>query len=288
MAVNLWKAATVNNWRVKLADNISDSATIIGITSTASLNPSQLQAPGVLVVDRVDAGESDSPSKREYISFGSISGATLYGVTRGLANVASQSHTANSWIEDVSSVTHWTDLIDFLNVSHLSDGTHDVFSHVHQVTVTGISGASGIRGDLILVPGGNVSIVAISGVSGYSALKISGATVTGFGGITPFSFSGPLVTGTAVTPGILVEDPATIKSVSMVLLSPASGASLVIDVNKNFTSIFTNQATRPTIPGAGTYVSTASVGTTSLVSGDLLTLDIDLAAGTTLTVLLES
>jgi hypothetical protein len=293
MSANIWRASLVENWRVKLADSISESATFFGLISTASLNPDQIVAPGVLVLDRIDTTDSEAstPSKREYISFTSKpSGCTIYGVSRGLGGSNAQGHTGNSWIEAVSSTIHWNDLIDFLDVEHTANGTHDVFSHIRQITVTGISGASGIRGDFVLVPGGNISIHAISGASGYSHIGIDAVEQTVFtaGGITPFQYTGPLSAASIVGGPVLVGYNATIKSISAALLSPASGASLIFDVNKNFTTLFTDQNTRLTIAGGGTYASTASVAVTSLSSGDLLTLDVDSAAGTTLSLFIET
>ena len=291
MTAKLWEAPLVEDWRVKLADSISDNITYIGLVSTASLNPDQLVAPGVLAINRIDSNDIATPGKREYISFTSKpSGATIYGVTRGLGGSNAQAHAGNSWIEAVSSTTHWNDMVDFMGVEHLSDGTHDVFSHVRQFTVTGISGLSGIRGDLVLVPGANISIHGVSGASGYGYVGIDAAVQQTFvsGNLPPFQYIGPLSVASIVGGPILVGYNATIRSISAILLSPASGASLIIDVNKNFTSLFTNQATRLTIAGGGTYSSTASVGTTSLVSGNILTMDVDSAAGNTVSVLIET
>jgi hypothetical protein len=159
MSARLVKSATVNDWRTTLADTISDTSSIIGLVSTASLNPSQLQAPGVLTIDKKDTTGTLTPAKREYISFTSISGMTLYAVTRGLGCSVAQGHTLGAWIEETMSVTHWDDLLDWLEVEHKADGTQGPFSHVRQVTVDGVSGASGLRGDVVLVPGSNVSIL---------------------------------------------------------------------------------------------------------------------------------
>jgi len=287
MSARLVKAAIINDWNTRLTDTISNSLQFFGLVSTASLNPGQLQAPGVLVVDRVDTAGGLTPEKREYISFGSISGCTIYDITRGVAGSTAAGHTIGSMIEDVPSVTHWGDLLDWFAVEHLTDGTHNVFSHVRQITVTGISGASGIRGDFVFVPGANVSIYAASGASGYSRVVISAPTATP-GGLPPFTVNGYLSTATNVTPPILVENILTMKSVSVVLKAPASGASLILDVNKNGTSIWTTQADRVRIAGGGTYASTASLAVTSLVPGDVLTLDIDNGTGDTLTCLLET
>jgi hypothetical protein len=285
--VRLVKAATINDWHSALTDAISDTITYMGIASTASLNPGQLQAPGVLVVDRISSTNELTPDRREYLSFASISGCTIYDVTRGLAGSTAQAHTIGSMIEDVPSVTHWGDLLDWLDVEHNSDGTHNVFNHVRQVTVTGVSGASGIRGDVVFVPGSNVSIYAASGASGYPQIVISAPTATP-GGLPPFTVNGFLATATNVTPLILVENILNMKSVSAVLKSPASGVSLILDVNKNGTTIFGDQATRLNIAGGGTYASTASITVTDLTPGDILTLDIDSGTGDTLTCLLET
>lgn len=292
MTVKLWEAPLVEEWKAKLSDSISDTSTYFGLVSTASLNPDQLVAPGVLVINRIDSSELSTPGKREYISFTSKpSGATIYGVTRGLGGSNAQAHAGNSWIEAISSTDHWNDMVDFLQVDHLPSGEHDVFSHIRQVTVTGISGLSGIRGDLVIVPGANISIHAVSGASGYGYIGIDGATQQTFvtGNLPPIQYIGPLSVASLVGGPLLVGYNATIRSVSAMLLSPASGASLIIDVNKNFTSIFTDQNTRLCIPGGGTYASTASIGTTSLVSGNILSADIDsISSGTTLSLLIET
>lgn len=286
MANILWKSPTVNNWKAKIATAIGSSDSVIGIVSTASLNPSQLQAPGILVLDRVDANDVATPSKREYISFTGVSGATIYGVSRGLTETA-QSHALNSWIEGILAVNAWNDMISYMETEHLADGTHDIFSHVRQVTVTGVSGLSGIRGDVVFVPGSNISIYAASGASGYSRIVLSGPT--GAPGQLPLlSVYGPLANATTVTPPLIIEEPGTIKSISAVLFSPVSSASLVIDINNNWSSVFTNQATRLSILGGGTYASTASIGNKTLSPGNLITMDIDNAGGTTLSVLIET
>jgi hypothetical protein len=64
-----------------------------------------------------------------------------------------------------------------------------------------------------------------------------------------------------------------------VALAPV-GASLIVDVNKNGSTIFTTQANRPTIvSGALTSVSVPDV--TTWANGDYLTVDIDQVGSTT-------
>ena len=78
--------------------------------------------PGILVIDRQDANGEDTPANREYISYTGISSNTLTGVTRGIAGSTAQTHSSGAIIEEVFSVTHWNELIDFLNISHDSAG----------------------------------------------------------------------------------------------------------------------------------------------------------------------
>ncbi len=284
MAVKLYEAPVENNWETTLDGAINDSVSTISLASTTNL-----VAPGVLVIDRTNAaGTAATPANREFITFTGISSNDITGVTRSVAGSTAQQHSSGARVEASISVTHWIDMIDFLEVEHLSDGTHDLFSHARQITVTGVSGASGIRGDVVFTPGANVSIYAVSGASGYSHITFAVTEVAAAGGLPPFTLAGTIFTGTRVTPDMLIEDSSTISSASAVLHSPVSGASLVIDLNLNDTSIFTNQATRLSILGGGTYASTASIGTTALTPGNRLTMDIDNAGGGVLTVLVET
>lgn len=65
-----------------------------------------------------------------------------------------------------------------------------------------------------------------------------------------------------------------VKCIAKVTTAP-TGASLIADVHKNGTTIFTTQANRPTIAAAGTSVTTAAPDVVTLEEGDFVTLDID-------------
>lgn len=54
-----------------------------------------------------------------------------------------------------------------------------------------------------------------------------------------------------------------------------TGSSLIFDVNKNGTTIFTTQGNRPTIASSGNSSSAAIPDVTTLTTGDYLTVDID-------------
>jgi hypothetical protein len=107
MANKLWKASSVNAFTTSLNGSITISDTTIPLTSVVGL-----QAPGVLVIDRVDMGGELTPTLREYISFESIVGNDLVDVTRGLANSVVQSHGSGAIVEETLSVTHWNDAVE--------------------------------------------------------------------------------------------------------------------------------------------------------------------------------
>lgn len=228
-----------------------------------------LQAPGVLVIHRQDGVGNNTEDKMEFATFTGISGNVLTGVTRGVGGYTAKDHNAGTLVESFLSVTHWGDLISNLQSDFTADGSARVSSHVRLVNVTGVSGAT-MKGDGVFVFGGNATVSAVSGASGYSAIKLSIPL-----NLLPQLTVRTTAVGTSVAPVLFIQTPVTIKSISAVLKSPGSQASLVLDLNKNGTSIFTNQATRLSIPAIGTYASTASIGSPSFVRGDIITLDID-------------
>lgn len=71
----------------------------------------------------------------------------------------------------------------------------------------------------------------------------------------------------------------TISSVFASVNTPPTGANLIVDVNKNGTTLFTTQANRPTIV-AGTNTDAGTPDVTSWADGDYLTLDVDQVGST--------
>lgn len=75
----------------------------------------------------------------------------------------------------------------------------------------------------------------------------------------------------------------TIQGISAALQTAPAGADLIVDVNKNGTTIFTTQANRPRVT-AGSVVTSAEVtnmDVTQLAAGDELTVDVDQVGSTT-------
>jgi len=96
-----------------------------------------------------------------------------------------------------------------------------------------------------------------------------------------FTIPGTLITGTNIPPALISQSSWTISTVYAYVKTAPTGAALIIDINKNGTSIWnTNQANRITI-GAGSQSASGTVfDTTSLAENDILSLDIDQVGST--------
>lgn len=109
--------------------------------------------------------------------------------------------------------------------------------------------------------------------SGSTWREVTGgsATVTG---VLTFTVSGSLITGTGQSRWY-APDALTINNVLVSVGTAPTGSSLIFDVNKNGTTVFTTQANRPTITASSNTDLTSAPDVTSLSAGDYLTIDID-------------
>lgn len=99
-----------------------------------------------------------------------------------------------------------------------------------------------------------------------------GATVTN--SIAPFSLPGILAT--EVGRGrFLFPFPVTILGCSAAVNTPSSGSSIIFDVNRNGTTMYTTQPNRPTILAGSNAASETVPDVTSIVTGQYLTVDTD-------------
>lgn len=87
------------------------------------------------------------------------------------------------------------------------------------------------------------------------------------------------VTGTvAVATGhskIYIEGSYVVESIRAVVNTAPTGASLICDVNKNGTTVYTTQGNRPTIAISGTTSTNTAPDVTTFAAGDLLSIDVD-------------
>ena len=105
--------------------------------------------------------------------------------------------------------------------------------------------------------------------------------VSGGGVISNFTQQGVLATGTGVSKLPFTMN-ASIVSVLLAVDTSPTGAALIVDVNKNGTTIFTTQANRPTVPDADAdgVGAEATPDVTSITAGEYLTVDIDQVGST--------
>jgi len=85
-----------------------------------------------------------------------------------------------------------------------------------------------------------------------------------------------------VTLALVVPHSLIMDYVRCYAKTPPSGSDIIVDVNKNGSTIFTTQANRPTVPnGLNKGNISATPDIPSLAEGDVITLDIDQVGSST-------
>lgn len=128
--------------------------------------------------------------------------------------------------------------------------------------IQGVPGNDGADGDQGIQ--GETGLTGAPG-AGFLTYSISGAVATGVGTFRLYNDSGVSWTITAVR--------ATVGTAP-------TGATLIVDVNKNGTTIFTTQANRPTIAVSTNTIKRTNMDVTTLADGDYLTVDVDQVGST--------
>ncbi len=175
-----------------------------------------------------------------------------------------------------------------LKVKIINNGNSAV--DVNKLTALGTAG-SPIAFEARSAPGG------IPGASGPQGPAGANGTNGSNGAVGPAfllsSVSGTLVAG--VSTARFYNDTGrtlTIAAVRATVGTSPTGAAVIVDVNKNGSTIFTTQANRPTVAISGvTSGKVTSMNVTTLADGDYLTCDVDqigsTVAGANLTVQVE-
>jgi hypothetical protein len=110
-----------------------------------------------------------------------------------------------------------------------------------------------------------------TGNTGWVALGASGAADVDF---EVFTQPGTLTVGTGKA-RLKFPFSVTLQTVGIAVDTAPTGASLIVDVNKNGTTVFTTQANRPTITASGFASADMTPNTTAMATTDYLTIDID-------------
>lgn len=183
-------------------------------------------------------------------------------------------------------------LNDFLSVEHNSDGTlkssgslaakADDSSVVHNAGAEAIAGTKTFSASPV-VPDPSASNQAASKnyVDTVAATKSPAShTHTLTTALTAYSKQGALSVATGAM-RLPIEGTYTIVGTRLMVGTAPTGASLIVDVNKNGSTIYTTQANRPTIAASSNSGGPGSTpDVTSLAAGDYLTVDIDQVGST--------
>lgn len=247
MSSTIYLAPTTDFVSKTVSGAINDATQTITLNNTTNVT-----APGVAVIDRVNSNGDATSTLREVIAFTGISGSDLTGVSRGFAGSTARSHTDGAIVEFNPTSTMWNSLATIVGTALTGDGYLKAI----------------------------ISPVSISIMHINTHLTVSGASVTGIIKLRPVWLLQGAISGASTNPiGVVsMPDAGNWKYFSATLVEPVSTASLVIDVNKKGTSIFA-ATTRMSIAAGGTYVSTASIATKAFVAGDAFWPDIDTFGG---------
>ena len=240
-------APTANFISTTLNGSVDNAVTTITLNSTANL-----QAPGAVVINRVNAAGTSTPSSREVVEYTGISGSDLTGCTRGADNSTARSHADGAIVETNVTVGVFNSLISAVTLVADSNG--------------------------YLRPLASPASLAIQNIGTF--LSVSGASIVGWPITTPvFPVTGSFTAATVnLLPPLVMPRAGTFYSFTFTTKGVASGVSAIVDVNKNGVSIF-NAVGRPMIAAGGTHVSTASIATKTFIAGDVFTVDYDGTGG---------
>lgn len=158
-----FKAPTSNYVQTTLNGSITDSDVSITLTDA-----SKLQAPGYIVIDRLDANGVSTPASREVVYFTGISTNTLTGCQRGADNTTAQSHSDGARVDTMLMVGMWNNLVDIVdNVINVAGNG----IHVATATITGslnVSGASVVGIDV-----SNLTNITVTGSAVFQNIAVT-------------------------------------------------------------------------------------------------------------------
>lgn len=173
----------------------------------------------------------------------------------------------------------WGDILnEFLSVEHNSDGTlkstGTIASKADDADVVHNSGAETIAGTKTFSAS---PIVPTPSAPTHAVTKqyVDDLSHTVTFSLSAFSKQGTLAVSTG-TMRLPIDGTYTVIGARLAVGTAPAGSSIIVDIHKNGTTIYTNQANRPTIAaGATTGGPGTAPDVTALAAGDTLTVDID-------------
>jgi hypothetical protein len=139
------------------------------------------------------------------------------------------------------------------------------------------------KGDIAIATANDTATVLNLGTNGHVLTAASGEA-TGVKWSAPVRYITlgryGVLTATAGSDRLYVPFAATITNVYASVSTAPTGASLVLDVNLNSTTIFTTQGNRPTITATNFTDTSSTPDVTAITANDYLTLDVDSVGST--------
>lgn len=267
----LYQVPNNNNLQYTLnsAAGVGDTTLTLSTTIAGTVN-----APGVLVVDRVDSAGNKTPAAREYISFTGVSGTTVTGCTRGLGGSTAVTHAVGAIVEFVPDVVQEQAWYNVMTLEHGVSGQH--------LSLASVSGINTLSEIMASTASGNfwsmrslavASMASLQQGAFQNLLNASGASIQAVEVIKPvWVFPGTLSAVSAQL-GFPLDMPngGKIQFISAITRAGSSNASLFLDITKNGSSIIAATASTSilNIPLNGTFVSTSSIATQTFNAGDV-------------------
>lgn len=122
-------------------------------------------------------------------------------------------------------------------------------------------------------------LAAIAGVAGGNVTLAAGRTLVAANTLLPASFCFAIgenaTADTDLTPALVIPCPCTLVGAYIYAKTAPTGAALIIDVNRNGSTIWATQGNRLSLPIAAQSANTVTFNQTAFVRGDVLTIDCD-------------
>jgi hypothetical protein len=192
------------------------------------------------------------------------------GLTAALAAKADDAATTSALAgKAASSHTHTTSNVTGLDAALA--GKSDT-SHTH--TAANVSDFAEVARDTLaaaLVAGSGVTITPNDGADTITIAASGSAPLIPL----VYSISGALTVAAGVHKIPWYGGSKTIQRVALTVGTAPTGAAILVDINKNGSTIWSTQANRATVATSATTGTTTTFNTTALADGDYLTIDVD-------------
>src|ERR1035437_5412633 len=241
-----------------------------------------VQAPGVLVVDRVDSAGNKTPSVREYITFTGVSTNTLTGLSKGVAGSTDQVHNVGAVVEFVPDVTWANSYYNTFTQEHTTAGQHGSLASLTMTNTLNLNVASQASIQTLNVANLNANFNGIAIPSSASIgqvfvktlLNASGASLNGFPMIPTWILSGNISGASAqIGQPLTMPQAGNLQFVYATLRVGSSNSSVAFDITKNGVNMLAGSNVL-SIPINGTFASTASIATVGFAARDVLNISI--------------